>query len=91
MAKTSPSRSLNGREARADQIFLFLAPVTRVPRPTKLSVAAAAGIVFTISGRFRQTAIVHEPNAAGLERAFKQPEEYWSASPPPSFAAGGMG
>jgi hypothetical protein len=35
-----------------------------------LSVAAAAGIVFTISGRIRQTAIVHEPNAAGLERAF---------------------
>jgi hypothetical protein len=34
-------------------MFLFLARVTRVPRPTKLSVAAAAGIVFTISGRFQ--------------------------------------
>jgi hypothetical protein len=65
MAKTSPSRSLNGREARADQIFPFFDVITRVPRPATLSVAAAAGIVFTISGRFQQMAIVHDPNAAG--------------------------
>jgi hypothetical protein len=70
MANTSLGRSSNGREARADPMFLYLARVTRVPRPAELSVAATAGIVFTISGRIRQTAIVHEPNAAGLERAF---------------------
>jgi hypothetical protein len=69
MAKSSPSRSLNGREARADQIFPFSTLVTRVPQPAELSVAAAAGIVFTISGHFPQTATVHEPNASPTQFA----------------------
>jgi hypothetical protein len=31
-----PRPFFDGREARADPMFLFLARVTRVPRPTKL-------------------------------------------------------
>jgi hypothetical protein len=53
--------------------------VTRVPRPAKRSVAAAAGNCFHNFGSFRYGAVVHEPNAAGLEQAFKQPEACWSA------------
>jgi hypothetical protein len=58
MTKTSLGRSLNGREARADQIFFHSSSlVTRVPRHAELSVAAAAGIVFTISDGFNKTVI----------------------------------
>jgi hypothetical protein len=53
--------------------------VTRVPRPAERSVAAAAGNCFHNFGSFRYGAVVHEPNAAGLEQAFKQPEACWSA------------
>jgi hypothetical protein len=55
-------------------MFLFLALVTRVPRRADVSVAAAAGIVFTISGRIRQTAIVHEPNAGALSGPSNNPK-----------------
>jgi hypothetical protein len=47
-------------------MFQFLTLVTRVPRPAELIVTAAAGIVFTISGRFPQTAKVREPHAGAL-------------------------
>src|SRR5438067_8382777 len=79
----SRERSSNDREARGDAMFPLPALITREPRPAERSVARRPGIVFTISGRFSiYAAVVHEPKAAGLEWAFKQPEECWNASPP---------
>src|SRR4029077_5060490 len=36
---------------------------------------------------FRNAAVVHEPKAARAGAGFKQPEECWNTSPPPSSAA----